>query len=357
MVNKKNFIINFCFYSIIIFLIILCFKYIIPFLTPFILAFILVTLLRKPILWLNKSFKLSYKFSSVVILIFFYLTVGLLITLLSLYGVYGIQLFLDELPDLYVTYAEKVIISIVQYVKDIVILVSNNKDLVSMIDSGTEQLISNIVEIIYSLSGSLFSWLSDIVVSVPDAFIKTFLTIISSFFIAVDYDAILKFFHRQLGSKVSSIILEIKNYLFGTVFICIKSYIIIMSITFIELFIGLSILKVDNALIVSLLISILDILPVLGTGGVLIPWSIISFILGDIVSGIGLLLIYIVITVIRNIIEPKIVGTQLGLHPLITLMSMFLGVNVAGIAGLFGFPILLSLLLYLNNKNIIQLFK
>ena len=104
-------------------------------------------------------------------------------------------------------------------------------------------------------------------------------------------------------------------------------------------------------------ISIFDILPVLGTGGIMIPWSIISLITGDIKMGILLAIVYIVVTVIRNIIEPKIVGKQLGLHPLVTLVSMFIGVNIAGIVGLFGAPILLSLLVHLNKKGVVSLFK
>ena len=130
-----------------------------------------------------------------------------------------------------------------------------------------------------------------------------------------------------------------------------------MSLTFVELSIGLSILGIDNSIIIALLTSILDILPVLGTGAVIIPWAIISLILGDIWVGIGLIIVYLIITVIRNIIEPKIVGTQLGLHPLVTLISMFMGVNIAGLFGLFGFPILLSLLMYLNKEGIVKIFK
>lgn len=354
---KKNFIINFCYYSIILFLLVLCFKYILPFLTPFLISFCLVYVLRNIILWLHKNFKLSYKISAIIIMTFFYLTVGSLLALIGLYGIYGIQIFLSELPDLYIMYAEKIILSVTQFVKEIILYISHNEDLVSMIETGSNQLISNIVNVISSLSSSLFSWLSSVVISVPDFFVKSVLMIISSFFIAVDYDKIIDFCNRQIGDKASNLVVTVKNYLFGTVFVCIKSYAIIMSLTFVELSIGLSILGIDNSIIIALLTSILDILPVLGTGAVIIPWAIISLILGDIWVGIGLIIVYLIITVIRNIIEPKIVGTQLGLHPLVTLISMFMGVNIAGLFGLFGFPILLSLLMYLNKEGIVKIFK
>lgn len=354
---KKNFIINVCYFSLIAILLLFSFKYLLPFLTPFILAFCLVYVLRGVIFWLNKSFKIPYKVSAIITMSFFYLTAGLVIALISLCLVYGIQTFLTELPGLYVTYAQKVIISITGYIKDIIYFISHNEELASMIENGGNQLISNVVDVIYKVSGSFFSWLSDVVISVPDFFIKSILMIISSFFIAVDYEKIIGFVDKQLGDKVSKLVSEIKSYLFGTVFVCVKSYALIMSITFIELSIGLSLLGINNSIIIALLVSVLDILPVLGTGAVIIPWAIISFVIGDIWIGIGLILVYLMITIIRNIIEPRIVGTQLGLHPLVTLISMFVGVNVAGIIGLFGFPILLSLLVYLNNNGVISIFK
>ena len=89
----------------------------------------------------------------------------------------------------------------------------------------------------------------------------------------------------------------------------------------------------------------------------MIPWAIICFLLGNWKLGIGLLLLYLTITVIRNIIEPKIVGHQVGLHPVVTLASMLTGLQLFGVIGLFGFPITLSLLKYLNDREIIHIFK
>ena len=100
-----------------------------------------------------------------------------------------------------------------------------------------------------------------------------------------------------------------------------------------------------------------DVLPVLGTGGIVIPWGVLSLLSGNLFLGIGLLITYVIITVIRNIVEPKIVGAQLGLHPVVTLIAMFVGVNAFGFLGIFGLPILISLVNHLNNKGIIRIFK
>ena len=124
---------------------------------------------------------------------------------------------------------------------------------------------------------------------------------------------------------------------------------LILFMTFMELFIGLKILKVPYAGIIAFVIAILDILPVLGTGGVLIPWSIVSLILGDFITAAGIIILYIVITVIRNIVEPRLIGKQMGLHPVVTLAAMLVGLNLFGIVGLFGFPILFS---FLKNHSV-----
>ena len=89
----------------------------------------------------------------------------------------------------------------------------------------------------------------------------------------------------------------------------------------------------------------------------MIPWAVIAAILGNYPLAVKLVAVYLIITIVRNIIEPKIVGGQIGLHPVVTLVSMFAGVQLFGAIGLFGFPIGLSLLVYLNRVGTIHLFK
>ncbi|MDF2611951.1 MAG: putative rane protein, partial [Lachnospiraceae bacterium] len=120
-------------------------------------------------------------------------------------------------------------------------------------------------------------------------------------------------------------ILKLKDNGIGTLGKFIKAYAAIISITFLELSAGFWILGIPNALLFGGLIAIIDVMPILGTGAVLLPWSIIAFILGNTKVGIGMLVIYIVITVVRQSIEPKIVGQQIGLHPIVTLILMFVG--------------------------------
>lgn len=167
-------------------------------------------------------------------------------------------------------------------------------------------------QMVSGISMEVMGWLSGFASSLPGMFINLLLMVITTFFIAADYELLTGFCLRQLGERPKEVFMEIQSYVAGTLFVCIRSYALIMTITFVELSIGLT---------------------------------------------LGLLAVYLVITVVRNIIEPKIVGSQIGLHPVVTLVSMFVGAQLLGVVGLFGFPIGLSLLRYLNETGAIRLFK
>lgn len=147
--------------------------------------------------------------------------------------------------------------------------------------------------------------ISNIASSLPMLFIRLVLMIISTFFIAMDYEALSAFCMRQLSDKAQNVVRQIKQYVVGTLFVCIRSYALIMSITFVELAVGLTLIGIRNSVLIALCIAVFDILPVLGTGGIMIPWAVISAILGDFPGAIKLALLYVFITVVRNIIEPK----------------------------------------------------
>ena len=134
----------------------------------------------------------------------------------------------------------------------------------------------------------------------------------------------------------------------------LKAYITIMVITFAEMFLGLFLLKLIGVYdgsyitIISFVTCIIDIIPVLGTGTVLIPWALYNLIFGNFGMGIGLVVIYAVVTVIRQIIEPKLVANQAGLPAIVTIMAMFLGVRIFGAFGIILLPFTVIILKLLS---------
>ena len=114
----------------------------------------------------------------------------------------------------------------------------------------------------------------------------------------------------------------------------LRAYLLILLTTFAELFVGFLILRVRYAFLLSLLIAVVDIFPVLGVGTVLIPWAVVLLIRKNFYLGFGLLILYGVVTVLRQIIEPRLVGKSLGLHPLAALIASYAGWRWFGFLGM-----------------------
>lgn len=355
MEKYSKFLITFAYYAVIAALAYVVLRYALPMLAPFVIGAAIAYLLRFPIRFLHRKAKLPYKGAAILVVLLFF---GLIGTALVLAGVKAINWLVDAinlLPTMYTTHALPFFAEVTQNLEKI--FIDLDPDTLSTLENLAQKALDSAGNLISSLSGTAVSALSGAAVSIPGLFIKLVLLIISTFFIAIDYETIKAFLVRQLDDKTHNLLWEIKNYVGGTLWVCIRSYAIIMTLTFVELSIGLSIVKIEHAVIVALLIAVFDILPVLGTGGIMIPWTVLTAIQGDFRLSLGLLIIYIVITIIRNIIEPKIVGGQLGLHPVVTLSSMFAGAQLFGVIGLFGFPIGLSLLRHLNDRGVIKILK
>ena len=197
---------------------------------------------------------------------------------------------------------------------------------------------------------------------IPSILVGTIVGIVCCCFMTSDYHTLRSLIMTQAGKRADAFI-RTKQIIFSTLGKMIRAYGLIMCITFLEMVLGLSILKLfgiyENGYIfaIALITAVIDIVPVLGTGTVLIPWAIWMFFSGDVAMGIGLLVIYGVITVVRQIVEPKLVASQLGLPAFVTLMAMYIGSQLFGFVGLFLLPMTVMLLKVLNDDGVIHIFK
>ena len=353
--KRKKFIVYFAYFGIILFLVYIGLRYGITIISPFIFAFIFAYLLRRPAQFLSEKIGIPYKVIAFLMVFLFYCTVLVLIFLIGIKVASFIVEWTSNLPTIYTTYVAPFLVEGFNEIEKAVFRM--DPELILSLDKFSTQFTRSLGELISNISMKTVSAISGYASSIPGVFIKLILMIISTFFIIGDYDQLMGFIERQFSGKSKELMIHIKEYIVNTLFVCIRSYALIMSITCMELFTGFLIIGLPNAILIAFTISIFDILPVLGTGGIMIPWIIIAALQGKYSLAIGLLIIYLVVTVVRNIIEPKIVGSQIGLHPIVTLMSMFVGVHFFGVIGLFGFPITLSLLCHLNEVGTIKLFK
>lgn len=353
--KRRQFIINSIYWFIIGFIIFVAFKYGFSLIAPFLFAYFVAYLLKKPIIFISEKLHIKRIIAAIVIVILFYGIIGGLISLAGVKLFVGLKDFVLKLPEIYTE-------EITPFLTD---LFNNIKTNISRFDSSimptleevSDNLLNSLSSLISNFSVSVVTRISGYATSLPSLLIKLLLAVIATFFITVDYDTVSRFLWRQLPEKYRTLLVEARNNLVQTLAGYGKSYALIMLITFLELSIGLGLIGVNNFILVAFLIALLDILPVLGTGGIMIPWVIISFIQGDFSMAIKLIIVYVTITIIRNIIEPKIIGNQVGLHPVATLFAMFVGTSLFGIVGLFGLPITLSLLKNMNDRKVIHIFK
>lgn len=353
--KKRGFIINFVYYAIILFMVYVTIKYGFSMLSPFILAFAIASLLKRPSRFLARKLKISKRVTAILLVLLFYSTMGIFISLLGFKIFISLKDLVLALPTIYAVHIEVFLHSIFNDLKEAVGRIEPS--LLHTLGDFFNQFTQSLGQFVSTLSISAVGMISNYATSLPALFIKGLLMVISTFFIAADYEELMEFVYRQFPKKVVVMIKKIQEYVVGTLFVCIRSYAIIMGITFVELSLGFLIIGVDNAIQIAFIISVFDIIPILGTGGIIIPWAIISTIQGNYQLAVGLLIIYAIVIVVRYIVEPRIVGRQIGLHPVVALISMFVGLQLFGILGLFGFPILLSLLRYLNDTSTIKLFK
>ena len=182
-------------------------------------------------------------------------------------------------------------------------------------------------------------WVTALAGGVPRLFLFLLVTLISLVYFSLDYDKISAFVKSYLPKNLSELLSRLRSSIVLVLKKYVLSYSLILMITYATLLVGLLLLGVEHAAVVAFFIALLDVLPIIGVGTVLIPWSIYELAIGDSALGIGLILLFLANAVIRQISEPKIVGKSLDLHPIITLITLYVGYALFGLWGMLLLPV------------------
>ncbi len=357
--NIATFLLYTAFIGVILLFIFSLGKYVVPLISPFIAAWVVALMLQPAINFIDKHTKIPRGISTIVLLIvlsgiiFFvgYITVKELLSELTSISD-RITIFLESLRR-----DENKVSELIEKINSIIPIFDVSKVLTDYWNNFDENIISLFQTIATNISSDIMPFLTGTITFVADFFVVAIIFIIAIYYIAVDFKKISYFLSYQFNGETKKYILLVKNQFFSTTWKYIKAYTVIILITFSELLIAFSILGVNYPYLVALITSLVDILPIIGTGTILVPWGIFLIISGDVFTGIGLLVTYVIVTIIRQIIEPKIVGSYIGMYPLITLIMMYAGLKAFGILGLFAFPIISIIVKNLNDSGTITLWK
>lgn len=336
-------------YTLILLLVLLCsgvlfyflMNYALPITAPFLIAWGVAFAVRRPADFLHKKTRIPGKIWRPALAIFLVLASAGVITLLVWWLVDFISGVLED-----ITGGGKLYTFLAGFSEPKLPIFGSEipKELAVMLSDGIRELLSSLLNYLGGILTSVVSFL-------PKALVFILITLISLIYFSVDLERINRGVRSVLPEKLSIFLSSAKTKMFDAIGKYVKSYLQIMLITFFIMLVGFLVLRIRDAVIIALIVAALDLLPVIGVGVVLLPWSIFAFATGDSKIGIGLIVIFLIYTVVRELLEPKILGKSLNVHPIITLISLYVGYAVFGVAGLILFPLLAMAICPLFKKD------
>jgi len=354
MEKRRYFIINVIYVTLIIAIVYFLIRYALGILMPFMIGFVVALLLKPIINFVSGKLRIPRKVAAVFLVLLTYGAAGIFLSWIGVKVFDAIKDVITKLPELYQLNIGPVVYQIFNHTEEV--LAELDPTIAQTIGSIAASLSQSMESIILNISSTVIDFLSSAVSSVPGFIMAVVFAVISSLFLTIDYTRIMGYVAKLFPPPKQRILAEVKTVVIGIGFKYIKAYATLMTITFMELAVGLSILRVEGSLGIAALIAFIDLLPVFGTGGVVIPWIIIELIKGNASFAAGLTTMYLIITIVRNLLEPKLVGKQIGLHPLAMLISIYVGAKVFGLIGFFVLPVIVVIIKHLYDNGKIYFF-
>lgn len=305
---------------------------------PFALAWLLALLLQPAIGKLSCRMGLSHKTSAILLLLLTLLAGGGLLVWLC-------GRLITELPAL----ADSAVEAAESLSHEAQALATRLHEKLPFLRAVSEEDRSELLgkllrEGIGMLSGKLTAFAGSFLMSLPGALFVTVIFLMAAYYLTTDFERVSRYLSSLLPRKAVQKLGGLRQRLFSTTISYLRAYLILLSITFGELLLAFLLLRVRYAITLALLIALLDALPAIGVGTVLLPWGLVAFLTGDWKRGLLLCIIWLAVTLVRQFLEPRIVGAQLGLHPLAALTAVWAGFRLLGVWGLFIAPIATILL-------------
>lgn len=326
-------------------------RYLFAALLPFLAALAFAVLMEPGVLWCQRRLGFRRKFAAAALCTLLLLTVGLGSALLAVRLVEeGVEL-LGRLPAL------------LQGLPALLDRVNQRyegfcracpAEVRSYLDRALRRLSQEGTGLVGEASVALLGWVSGWMRRLPEVALFLFTTVMALYFTTLGYPEILSFIRRQIPRRTQARLAGVTDCLRSTFWQWLRAESILCLITFALLLAGFWYLRLDYALLAAVAVAVIDALPVLGTGTVLLPWSAWQLLLGSVPRGAALLALYAIILLVRSLMEPRLMAAQAGLPPLAALLAMYLGFRLFGIGGMLLFPILLMFVKQLRDSGVIR---
>lgn len=315
-------------------------KTVISLFMPFILALLLAMAINPLILKIQSRVKFRRsKITIFVLVIIFTLSLTVLWILLSAIATEVIGL-LNGWEELFNGFQQS-IQNLETITQELLLKINSDIEIPDhgIIDSLTSTIFEYLKVAVSDFS-SLTAFARDRVVGITSFGVSVLIFAMGCYFITADYPTICNNLANRLGVNLTELLNQVKAITIAAFGGYIKSRAIVAAGVGFIIFIGFILIGQEYALLLALIMAVLDFIPIIGSGTLLVPWSIIDLLTGNITQGLQLLAIYGVVTVYRNIAEPKVVGDKTGLSPTLSLITIYIGMRVAGVVGMILGPVL-----------------
>lgn len=319
--------------AFILLLLFLCFLLpkVIVFFMPFVVGFLLSLIANPLVRFLEKKLKIKRKYGT-------FLTIVLVISLVvfACYGTgmllaVGIRGFMDYLPTMYENAGVEL-----EAAFDKLQSLLHKVPALAHLDVGelSTMLQDTLGSLVDDYKEPTFSAISGFATSIPDALVSIIMGLLATYFFIADRERLLRALNRHIPASVHEKSRLIYGHMLHAVGGYFKAQLKIMVVIYIVIMLGLMIIGVNYAWLIGFGIAFLDMLPVFGTGTVLIPWAVVKIFSGNIATAAGMLILYAVSLVVHQLIQPKLVGESVGLDPFTTLFFMYIGYKIKGVIGM-----------------------
>lgn len=320
----KERLVKYLYWLIVLFVLIIATYVLVNWLIPLFFSCLIVLILQPLLAREIKLLKIKRSLLAKAIIIFNYGVFIVLAISLLVFCIIQIYNILEILPD---------------YLQKLYIMFSNNSYIID-ISKYLDFIYSGSISLIENISGSFIHGLIMIIMKIPSIMFDLIFVIMTSLFMLLDYPRIDNLLIKRY--PMVSLVVDTTKEVFSNLF---KAYFIIMIVTFFELWVGFLIIQLEYSMVLACIIAIFDFLPLLGIDMIMIPWIVICAFTNKISLALGLLVIYLVIVITKNILEPKLIAKGLGISPLVSLIGMYLGMKVLGFVGLIIVPIILVIVI------------
>ena len=341
----KNNLIFFIIYSLLFLFICKTFGYIAPFFIGGLLAFIINPISQK----LEKKLKINKGISTLFLSILGVAFVIFLASWLVFKGSQELVVFLNNIDSNSYTYLNDVINNWMNNVTNYIDYIEG----LSNDSINVHELVSKYGDNLASLAKSLLSKTIDIATSIPTIMLIILTLFMSTYFIAKDFDKIGDSFLSVFTDETRIKVRRIKTGVVSSIKGYVKAYAILMSMTFIVIWLSFSLFKIPYGLPLGIIGALLDLIPFLGIIVIFVPVIVYYFIMDNYFVSIGITIVFILLSIARQILEPKLVAENVGISPLLTIAAIFIGIQVKGFIGILFFLGLLVMHSILQKVDIL----